>query len=143
MCEAVFRQPKIQSVFRQPVSLANECAASRGDTLLMIMYLSSTASHYSCATLPLCSTARAPLPFSHTAPAPHCPCPTLPLPYTAAAPHCPSAPLPLCVSHRTPGFLFFRARFTSLHTHTSLLTFFACFFILFHSCLLCDVSTVV
>ena len=31
-------------------------------------------------------------------------------------------------------FFFFHARFTSFHTHTSLLTFIICFFILFHSC---------
>ena len=30
--------------------------------------------------------------------------------------------------------LFFRARFASFHTHASLLVFFVCFFILFHSC---------
>ena len=29
---------------------------------------------------------------------------------------------------------FFRVRFSSLHTHASLLTSFVCFFILFHSC---------
>ena len=29
---------------------------------------------------------------------------------------------------------FFHAIFTSFHTHASLLTFFVCFFILFHSC---------
>ena len=31
-------------------------------------------------------------------------------------------------------YFFFRARFTSYHTHASLLTFFVCFFILFHFC---------
>ena len=30
--------------------------------------------------------------------------------------------------------LFFRARFASFHTHASLLVFFLCFFVLFHSC---------
>ena len=34
---------------------------------------------------------------------------------------------------RPPGF-FFLARFISFNTHVSLLTFFVCFFILFHSC---------
>ena len=29
---------------------------------------------------------------------------------------------------------FFRAHFTSFHTHASLLTYFVCFFVLFHSC---------
>ena len=33
-----------------------------------------------------------------------------------------------------PAGLIFCARFTSFHTHASLLTFFFCFFILFHSC---------
>ena len=33
-----------------------------------------------------------------------------------------------------PSGLLFCARFTSFHTHTSLLTFFVCFCILFHSC---------
>ena len=36
---------------------------------------------------------------------------------------------------RLSGLLFFSsARFTSFHTHASLLTFFVCFFVLFHSC---------
>ena len=35
---------------------------------------------------------------------------------------------------RPSGLLFFRARFASFHTHASLLVFFVCFFILFHSC---------
>ena len=32
------------------------------------------------------------------------------------------------------GTFLFRARFTSFHTHASLLTFLFCFFVLFHSC---------
>ena len=32
------------------------------------------------------------------------------------------------------GTSFFRARFASFHTHASLLVFFICFFVLFHSC---------
>ena len=35
---------------------------------------------------------------------------------------------------RPSGLLFFRAGFASFHTHVTLLTFFVCFFILFHSC---------
>ena len=38
------------------------------------------------------------------------------------------------VINRAWVLLFSRARFTSFHTHNSLLTFFVCFFILFHSC---------
>ena len=37
-------------------------------------------------------------------------------------------------SDRPSGLLFFCALFTSFHTHTSLLAFIVCFFILFHSC---------
>ena len=38
----------------------------------------------------------------------------------------------IVIGHR--DFFFFCARFASFHTHASLLTFFVCFFILFHSC---------
>ena len=37
-------------------------------------------------------------------------------------------------NYRPSGLLFFCARFSSFHTLASLLTFFVCFFVLFHSC---------